>query len=191
MAYHLGTTLESIPAAVPYIFADQGRVEVWRQRLAELDGFRIGIAWQGNPDAPDALSRSIPLAAFASLAKVPGVRLISLQKGAGAEQVAEAAASWPIVAFDDLDASGDTLMDTSAIMKCLDLVISSDTSAAHLAGALGVPVWLALAEAPDWRWLLKRARQPLVSDDAIVSPGGVGRLAGGFARMAAELQRMI
>ncbi len=161
LPHRFGTTLDTIPAEVPYVFADPGRIDAWRQRLGACDGFKIGIAWQGNRKAPGDRFRSIPLTEFAPLASVPGVRLISLQKGAGVEQLAEVRDAWPITDFPDaLDAEGDAFVDTAAVMKNLDLVITSDTATAHLAGALGVPVWVALSFVPDWRWMLKREDSP-------------------------------
>jgi hypothetical protein len=155
-----GTTRETVPAEVPYLAAEAALVEAWRSQLAGLDGFRIGIAWQGNPAYRGDLARSIPLAHFAALARVPGVRLVSLQKGPGTEQLAEARGRFEVLDLGDrLDAAGPFL-DTAAVMRNLDLVVTSDTVAAHLAGALGVPVWVALSTASDWRWLLDRDDSP-------------------------------
>jgi hypothetical protein len=95
------------------------------------------------------------------LAQIPGIRLISLQKGVGSEQLAEARDLFPITDLaGELDEACGPFMDTAAVIKNVDLVVTSDTAAAHLAGALGVPVWLALPLAPDWRWLLDRADSP-------------------------------
>src|SRR5262249_26765260 len=110
---------------------------------------------QGNPSFPWDRHRSIPLACFAPLA-VKGVRLISLQKGPGAEQVRELAAKLPVDELVGLDTEGGAFLDTAAVMRCLDLVVTADTATAHLAGALGVPVWVALARIADWRWLRER-----------------------------------
>ena len=131
----------------------------WRQELAGIAGFKIGIAWQGARDFRLDRWRSIPLRHFAPLARVPGVRLVSLQKGFGAEQMA--AVDFPIVDWSDrLDGAAGPLMDTAAVISNLDLVISSDTAIPHLAGALGAPVWVALHKVPDWRWLLDRDDSP-------------------------------
>src|SRR5262249_54779530 len=149
-----------IPAEVPYLFADSQLVDEWRRRLAPHKGFRVGIAWQGNPQrAWDHPHRSIPLAEFAPLSRVNGVRLISLQKGAGSEQLRNAEFLVASLDSSEEEAVG-AFTATAAIMKNLDLVITSDTALAHLAGALGVPVWLALSCAPDWRWLLGREDSP-------------------------------
>jgi Flp pilus assembly protein TadD len=154
----LGLDAGSIPSAVPYLAAEPERVARWRGCIAARPGFTVGLVWQGNPHSIADLGRSAPLAAFAPLAAVPGVRLIALQKGPGSEQV------WNFPAIEDLggafDAGPDAFLDTAAVMQCLDLVVSVDTAAAHLAGALGRPVWIALKSVPDWRWLLDRADTP-------------------------------
>jgi tetratricopeptide (TPR) repeat protein len=155
----LGTTYATIPASVPYVFADPHLVDVWRKTLGDLGlgRLKVGIAWQGNPKCPGDAWRSIPLTALAPLAQVKGVRLVNLQKGPGVEQVDAVKDSRPIVDFGpDIDTTAGAFMDTAAIMKNLDLVITSDTATAHLAGALGVPVWVALPYVPDWRWGLDR-----------------------------------
>ena len=155
----LSTTLDSIPADIPYIFADTKLVDQWKLKRNEITGYQIGICWQGNSDYPRDAQRSPPLEHFAALAGVPGVSLVSLQKGEGTEQLGEAA--FDVETFgDDFDGSAGAFMDTAAVMISLDLVVTSDTATAHLAGALGVPVWVALPYLPDWRWLLDRDDSP-------------------------------
>ncbi len=149
-----GTRLDTIPAETPYLAAEPERVTRWARRLARRDGFRIGLIWQGNPDPMVDRGRSIPLAALAPLARIPGVRLISLQKGPGSEQVETVAPYMSVESLgDDFDGGADAFVDTAAVMTNLDLVISTDTAAAHLAGALGRPVWILLKALPEWRWL--------------------------------------
>jgi tetratricopeptide (TPR) repeat protein len=153
----LGASLETIPAQVPYLFPDEAAVAPWRDELKAETALNIGIAWQGNPRQKRDEYRSIPLAKFAPIARAPGVRLYSLQFGTGREQIAAVARDLPL---QDL---GDRLGDfhhTAALMRHLDLVITCDSAPAHLAGALGLPVWLALTYSPDWRWLLDRADSP-------------------------------
>lgn len=148
------TRVESIPGDVPYLFAEPERVTRWARRLAARDGFRIGLVWQGNPDPAVDRGRSIALAALAPLAQIPGVRLIALQKGPGSEQVEAVADQMSVETLgDDFDGGPDAFVDTAAVMANLDLVISTDTAAAHLAGALGRPVWILLKALPEWRWL--------------------------------------
>lgn len=154
-----GARPDSIPGKVPYLQADPERVAKWRTRLAAYPGFKVGIAWQGNPKYKRDRFRSVPLAEFAPLAAVPGVHLIGLQKGPGREQLTDPA-PFPVVDLGpDVDEAG-AFLDTAAIMKNLDLVITSDTSIPHLAGGLGVPTWVALGSSPDWRWLLNRVDSP-------------------------------
>lgn len=145
------------PAQPPYLFAEADRVAQWRERIGS-HGIRVGIAWQGFSGRHEDKGRSLPLAAFKPLADIPGVRLISLQKGEGEEQLA--AASFAVETLDGLDAGADAFLDTAAVMTVVDLMVTSDTSIAHLAGALDRPVWVALRHVPDWRWLLDRTDSP-------------------------------
>ena len=165
------TTLENVPADVPYIHAAPALGAQWRDRLSRFQGFKIGICWQGNVEYRGDRFRSIPLRHFAALAEIPGICWISLQKGAGREQLAEtptqrtgcrrralamifrssiwhpAPGGMPtpfLCRAAELDREAGAFADTAAVMKNLDLVITSDTAIAHLAGAMGVPVWVAL-----------------------------------------------
>jgi hypothetical protein len=155
-----GTDLNSIPADVPYLHPDPALVERWQIRLAALPGFKVGIAWQGSGKNRTDHLRSIPLEAFAPLARVEGVRLVSLQKGAGSEQVRAVDGRFAVAELPGLDESGGAFVDTAAVLASLDLVVCCDTALGHLAGALGVPCWLALMAVPDWRWLLGRDDSP-------------------------------
>ena len=152
-----GTRLETIPAAVPYLVADPALREIWLKRIG-VEGFKIGVVWQGNPNPEADRARSMPLTALAPLAEIAGVRLISLQKGLGEEQLANLPPSMRVETLGvDFDAGADAFVDTAAAMTCLDLIITCDTSIAHLAGALAVPVWVALKSDAEWRWLTGRA----------------------------------
>jgi tetratricopeptide (TPR) repeat protein len=153
----LGTTLPTIPSEVPYLFADPQLSGAWKREMA-LDGsFRVGIAWQGNPQNPRDHLRSMPLSALLPLGHVPGVRLYSLQHGFGSEQLAPLAGTAAIV---DVGSRCTDYADTAAAMSNLDLVITVDSSLAHLAGALGLPTWVMISKVPDWRWMLDRADSP-------------------------------
>jgi hypothetical protein len=188
----LGTTLESVPADGPYLDADPDLVETWRHRLGAYPGLKIGIAWQGNPKFRLDWVRSIPLAQFAPLADVPGVHLLSLQKGAGREQLAAPERRFPVTDLGgQMDETTGAFMDTAAVMKNLDLVITSDTSIAHLAGALGVPVWVALNAVPDWRWLLNRDDSPWYPTMRLFRQTRPGHWEDVFHRMAEVLRERL
>lgn len=182
------TRLETIPAEVPYLRPEAARVDRWRDRLG-ADGFRVGICWQGNVGRVDR-GRSFPLALLGSIAALPDVRLISLHKGAGEAQLAELPAGMTVERpGEDFDAGSDAFLDTAAIMACCDLVISSDTAAAHLAGALARPVWLALKHAADWRWLLERSDSPWYPTMRLFRQPAAGDWTAVFAAMASALRR--
>lgn len=154
-----GTDANSIPARVPYLQPDPERVAHWRERLG-TEGFRIGINWQTNPMHGN-VRRWIPLAMLARLGDLPGVRLISLQKHHGLYQLEALRSSGRIEELGaDFDEGPDAFADTAAVIENLDLVVSIDTSAAHLAGALGRPVWALLPFNSDWRWLVDREDSP-------------------------------
>jgi len=158
-----GTDITCIPANVPYLSADPERVAFWAGRLAGDRNFRVGIAWQGDPrtERTSLRGRSVPLADFAPFAATPGVSLYSLQKGHGTEQLQDVAFGARVVRLQpELDSGTDAFVDTAAVMMHMDLIVTSDTSIAHLAGALGRPVWVATKFAPEWRWLLDRADSP-------------------------------
>jgi tetratricopeptide (TPR) repeat protein len=150
-----GTTLATIPAAVPYVSVAPELREFWREKVSEVQGLKVGVFWQGDPRHRRDRQRSIPLADFAPLAELAGVPLCSLQEGPGADQLA--AAPFPIL---DLASRFRNFADTAAALVNLDLVITVDSAVAHCAGALGIPVWVLLPYAPDWRWLLHREDSP-------------------------------
>jgi tetratricopeptide (TPR) repeat protein len=152
-----GTTADNIPADVPYLRADPTLVEKWRGQLPPGPRLRVGIVWQGSATHKGDRYRSMPLAQFETLAKVPEVDLVSLQVGPGAQQVADV--SFPVI---DMGSRFDrkSLDDLAATIANLDLIVSVDTAVVHLAGALGMPVWVLLPFAPDWRWLLERSDSP-------------------------------
>lgn len=152
----------SIPSYPAYLSPAPHLVRYWAERLPRTRGqFRIGIAWQGNPDHQADMFRSFPLRSFEPLAEVPGVELFSLQGGFGVEQLSQWRGARPVQTLgEEVDTSSGAFMDTAAIMQQLDLVVTSDTAMAHLGGALGVPTWIALNYVPDWRWLLDRHDSP-------------------------------
>ncbi|MFN4241922.1 MAG: tetratricopeptide repeat protein [Tepidisphaerales bacterium] len=154
----LGTDLDTIPAEVPYLSAEPAKVEAWRQRLATLgdDSLKVGVVWAGRPTHARDATRSMHLSTLAPLAAVPGVRLVSLQKGEAARQVRQCP---NVIAMDVADDLHD-FADTAAAVAALDVVVSVDTSVVHLAGSLARPVVVLLPFSPDWRWLLGRSDSP-------------------------------
>jgi Flp pilus assembly protein TadD len=152
------------PQEVPYIQVPNRLIDYWGSVFAKSlppSNRRIGIVWQGNPDHQADMFRSVPLSALTPLADIEGVQLISLQQGHGTEQLKTWAGSKPIACLpNDIDKSSGAFMDTAAIIHHLDYVVTSDTSMAHLAGALGMPTCVMLGFTPDWRWLQHRIDSP-------------------------------
>ncbi len=152
------TRLDTIPAQLPYLSAPPADIVRWNACLPR-SGLRVGLVWKGNPNFENDAERSLPgLETLAPLGKVPGITFISLQKGAGEEQAASPPAGLPLV---NLAPEITDFADSAAIVANLDLVICVDTAIAHLAGALGKPVWVMLPDyKTDWRWLTRRSDSP-------------------------------
>lgn len=152
------TTLETAPAATPYLYPEPEAVVKWTARIG-AHGFRVGVCWHGN--ALINLKRSVPLSCFGALAGIAGVRLISLVKDQRLIEIETPKGPFRIESLgENFDAGPDSFIDCAAAIAAVDLVITSDTAIAHLAGALGRPVFVALRQAPDWRWLLDRSDSP-------------------------------
>jgi len=150
------TTVDTMPARIPYLYADTIRVSVWRGRLSNQPKPRVGLVWSGNPGHRNDRNRSIPLRMFAPVLTLD-CEFISLQKELRESDKVELDKLKKIGHF------GDALIDfceTAALIECLDLIISVDTAAAHLAGAMGKPVWILLPFNPDWRWMTSRDDSP-------------------------------
>jgi len=185
------TTAETIPATVPYVQADEALVQTWRLRLGG-QGFKIGICWMGSVShMKGGDRRCFPVTSFEPLAKLDGVRLISLQKSEEADELKSLPPGMRVESFDDLDAGPDAFVDTAAIMKNLDLVITNDTSLAHLAGALGVPTWVALQQVADWRWLRDRDDSPWYPTLRLFRQKTDGDWGGAFAEIKAALAEQL
>ena len=179
------TTLQTVPSQIPYLTADPHLTDVWRTRLAAYDGVvKIGVAWAGGRNHVNDHNRSIVLTMLAPLATVGDVQFISLQKGAPASQT-----SHPPAGMDLLDLTADVsdFADTAALIANLDLVICVDTAVAHLAGALGKPVWTLLPFTPDWRWMLARQDSPWYPTMRLFRQPAPGDWNTTIGRVAAEL----
>jgi hypothetical protein len=152
------TTLDTIPARVPYISADNFLTESWREKIQQGNPqIRIGLTWTGRPAHINDRKRSCPLELFRPFGQLEGVELYSLNKNDTAGQAESMHKDLRLIDYSD---RLHDFSDTAALIEQLDLVISVDTAVAHLAGALGKQVWTLLPYAPDWRWLLEREDSP-------------------------------
>ncbi|MCC6301621.1 MAG: tetratricopeptide repeat protein [Gammaproteobacteria bacterium] len=182
LAFH--TDLRTIPAETPYLGADPARIEAWRIRLSPAAGPRIGIAWSGRPAFRNDHNRSIRLEGFLPLL-TDAATFVCLQKELR-DHDRELLARHPWIRY--VGAELNDFGDTAALVECLDLVISVDTSVAHLAGALGKPTWILLPYHPDWRWLLDREDSPWYSGVRLFRQPRPGDWDSVIARVAAELR---
>lgn len=178
------TDAHNVPEAFPYIHPEPWLARRWAARLAGDGNFRVGIVWAGRPTHEDDRSRSCSLNDFLALASVSGVTLYSLQKGDALRQLAAPEVASRVV---DLDPEIDDFADTAAAIANLDLVICVDTSVAHLAGAMGKPVWIVLPFAPDWRWLAAGEDNPWYPSARLFRQAANGEWGGVFARVREQL----
>ena len=204
------TTLETIPADIPYIFPSAEKVHSWRSRFKK-DRFHVGIVWAGKPSeqyqcrqasglvqvdlkwagipaSKIAESRSDRLEYFEPLARIRGIRLYGLQKGESALQAKKLS---PLIPLVNLGEKFTDFSDTAAAIEHLDLVISVDTSVAHLAGAMGKPVWVLIPFVPDWRWMLKRGDSPWYPTMRLFRQSKNCRWDEVFQRVATELHALV
>ncbi|HEB41775.1 MAG TPA: hypothetical protein ENI08_02015, partial [Candidatus Dependentiae bacterium] len=163
----LKTTIDTVPTDIPYLYAKPELVEYWKGKLSSDKNVKVGICWQGNSKYSTPMLRatvalkSMDLNKLSPFGNVPGVSIYSLQKTTGTDQLKTVAPGFTIHTFDDdFDESNGRFMDTVAIIKNLDLVITVDTSIGHLAAALGKPTWVILPNPPDWRWMINRDDTP-------------------------------
>ena len=185
-----GSSATSIPTNIPYLTPDARAVERWKQRLPPAS-LRIGINWQCDSTHTYGRLRTIPLKHFGQIAEVKGVQLVSLAKAGDNGHSPGTEAGFSVFELDGLDESAGAFMDTATLMKSLDLVVSADTATAHLAGALGVPVWVGLRFAADWRWLLNRDTTPWYPSMRLFRQDQPGAWDGVFTRMALELRSIV
>ena len=152
------TTLDTIPAHVPYLQSDPARAAAWRDRLASYHGFRVGVVWRSGPASEGYRKRSMTASQFTEFLGIPGLAVVSLQKDRTAGEI-ETLGDIP-GSFFDASPFLEDFSDTASAMANLDLVITVDTSVCHLAGGLAAPVWTLIPFAHDWRWLLQREDSP-------------------------------
>jgi Tfp pilus assembly protein PilF len=182
-----GTALDTIPADIPYLNADPAKVDAWRQALGHHGALKVGVVWAGSPLHKGDKQRSLAAEAVLPRLVMPGVQLFSLQKEprpADGPVLAELGAD-----VTDLAPLLEDFTDTAAAVCALDLVISVDTSVAHLAGALGRPCWILLPYAVDWRWLRDREDSPWYPSIRLFRQSQQRAWDGVLARVAAELSR--
>lgn len=152
-----GTTLATIPADVPYLIVDPQLAQSWKKRLDVYAGFKVGLVWAGNPNNQYDSARSCALLDFTPLAAIEGVTFVSLQKGPAEAQLTNPPQGMRIIA---LGSELNDFADTAAVIESLDIVISVETAAPHLAGALGKEIWTILSFVPAWRWMMERSDSP-------------------------------
>ena len=190
-----GTDLTTIPAAIPYLAVDPALANLWASRLSTGPvggtGLRVGLVWAGHAQSHRAYARridprrSLALATLAPLGAVPGIAFVSLQKGAPAEELAN-----PPFTISDPMAEVKDFAETAAIIAGLDLVISVDTAVAHLAGALGKPVWMLSRFDGCWRWLRERQDSPWYPTLRLYRQPSPGDWAPALAALAADLAKL-
>jgi tetratricopeptide (TPR) repeat protein len=181
----LDTRLESVPATIPYVHVNVAAIQKWETKLGSKQSARVGIVWSGRPSHLQDRLRSIALARMVELAP-PNVQLVSLQNEVRPEDEKVLSANPQIVHFG---AELADFSDTAALVSLMDLVISVDTSVAHLAGAMGRPVWILLPFAPDWRWMLGREDSPWYPTARLFRQPAIGDWDSVFDRLRQELGR--
>jgi Family of unknown function (DUF6165) len=186
----MGIDPKTYADGVPYLSADPARVKSWARKMAGK-GLKIGICWAGNADSPAEKGRSASLEDFAPLAAIPGVKLFSLQKGKGVEEISTVSFRRDLYDFGgSLDAGPQAFLDTAAVMMSLDLVVMVDTSVAHLAGALGRPVFTMLRVEPDWRWLARESDTVWYPTMRLFRQEKSGDWSGPKQKIVAEVRRL-
>ncbi|MCX5922288.1 MAG: tetratricopeptide repeat protein [Candidatus Dependentiae bacterium] len=192
------TTVDTVPAALPYLYANDTLITDWHKKLAHDTNFKIGICWQGNANYSTQFLRrtvaakSIHVKEFAALGDIPGISLYSLQKMNGSEQLQEIRSLINIKEFDgNFDQDHGRFMDTAAVIKNLDLVITVDTSISHFAAALGCPTWILLPEPPDWRWMIDRKDTPWYPNVRLFKQPTLGDWQSVFAAVGVALEQLL
>jgi hypothetical protein len=183
------TDLDSIPATLPYLTVPDIRIAHWRRKLGPRRGLRVGVAWSGNPKHRDDARRSIPFGLFSTvLTDRPGIEFHVVQSGM---RTSDRAALREMPHIQDHSAELHDFGDTGALVSLMDVVISVDTSVAHLAGALDRPVWLLLAHLADWRWLLERDDSPWYPSMWLLRQAERGDWTGVLSVVSSRLDEML
>lgn len=190
LPYYFKTDLNSIPGGTPYIQVNEEVVEHWRKILADDKHLKVGIVWAGNPGHIRDRDRSCKISDFLPIFKMEGVKVHILQKGAARDQVKDIISPYVDMNNYEFDKEG-TFYDIAAIIKNLDLVITVDTSIAHLAAAMNKPVWVAVTYTPDWRWMLNRDDTPWYPSMKLFRQPAAGDWTTVFNNIKNELQKMI
>jgi|GEM_PF-2245643 len=186
---HFKTTLETIPAQIPYLKVDEEKLTQWRNRLASYtDGLKVGIVWAGRPTHTNDRRRSLSLANFSPLFGIPGIQLFSLQKGDAAGQTRRPPRGANLIDLTDELRDFD---DTAAFVSCLDLVIAPDTAVVHLAGGLGKEAWTVLPFCGDWRWMRNREDSPWYPTVRLFRQSKLGQWSDVMERVAHTLRERI
>ena len=188
LPFLFNTNLDTIPSRIPYLFPDHDKAASWGNRLTKAT-FKVGICWQGSKNKID-FGRSFPLSLFKGISQLPNVELISLHKGEGEKQIKDINFEMTTLG-DDFDAGEDAFMDTAAVMVNCDIIITSDTALAHLAGALGCRTWVALKKIPDWRWMLYRNDSPWYPNMTLYRQKERGNWKYVFDTMQTDLQSLL
>jgi tetratricopeptide (TPR) repeat protein len=183
------TRLETIPGDVPYLRAPAETAQRWQKRLAARAGLKVGLCWAGNPEHSNDARRSIDLPVLASLFTVPGTSFVSLQFGKRAADLKKLKPGKAPI--DDLSPNFGDFEETAGAIMALDLVITVDTSVAHLAGALGKPTWVLLPWVADWRWMIEREDNPWYPTMRLFRQRRDQSWAEVIARMAEELTAVV
>jgi hypothetical protein len=182
------TTLETIPAAVPYLRSDPELSSRWRERLS-TDQFKVGLVWAGRV-APSPW-RSIPLHLLAPLKNISGISLVSLQKPTPSPGTPGEGRGEGLTAIPDWTSELTDFAETAALIDNLDLVITVDTAVAHLTGALAKPAWILLEHVPDWRWLLDRSDSPWYPTARLFRQARIGDWETPVRQVVSELESVV
>jgi len=179
-----GTTVDQIPATLPYIKPPRPLKETWAERFVLAKGKKVGVVWRGNPLNTINPKKSVPIGEMAYICAVKGVHCFAIQLDASAEEIAA------LNARAHVGALGEDIFDwsdTASLIDAMDLIISVDTGVAHLAGALGKPTWVMLADVPDWRWMLDREDSPWYPGMRLFRQAAAGDWRGVTERVRKEL----